>query len=106
MGARNGEEIDHKNRNPLDNRRENLRYCTHSQNLANKSMQVNSKTGYRGVDFHKARGKFRARIVVKDRSIHLGRFNTPEEAALAYNIAAKEIYGEFAFLNVIPQESI
>ena len=84
-------ELDHINRVRDDNRIENLRVCTHSQNLGNSRPRVHR---YKGVTLCKTTGKWRAQL-----NGHLGRFDTIEEAALAYNTAATEHYGEFANLN-------
>jgi len=88
------DELDHINRNRSDNRIENLRPCTHSQNLGN----ARAKRGkYKGVSFCKATQKWRAQL-----NGHIGRYDTPEEAALAYNKVAIEHFGsEFAHLNEV-----
>ncbi len=101
-----GEEIDHKDRNALNNQRENLRTATHQQNLCNRSLQKNSTTGYKGVSPHRASRKFQAKIQNKGTTIFLGLHDTAEKAAMAYNRAAKRLHGEFAVLNVIPNENI
>lgn len=100
MGAKKGEEVDHKDQNKKNCQRYNLRLCTHSQNLANTGIRPNNKVGYKGVDFNQ--GKYRATIRVDGKKIFLGYHPNPEKAALAYNTAAKKHFGEFAFLNVIP----
>lgn len=87
------EELDHINRVRDDNRIENLRVCTHSQNLGNSRPRVHK---YKGVTLCKTTGKWRAQL-----NGHLGRFDTIEEAALAYNMAAIDHYGEFANLNQV-----
>lgn len=89
-------ELDHENRNRSDNRIENLRPCTHSQNLGNSRPRVHK---YKGVTFDKQTQKWRAQL-----NGALGRFNTIEEAALAYNAAAREHFGEFALLNEVTSE--
>jgi hypothetical protein len=86
-------ELDHINRQRNDNRIENLRPCTHSQNLGNARARVHK---YKGVTFCRATQKWRAQL-----NGHLGRFDTIEEAALAYNAAAVEHFGEFANLNKV-----
>lgn len=88
-------EIDHINRNRLDNRRSNLRFCSSSQNKANTGLWSKNNSGYKGVGFVKSKKKWRARVSGE----HLGHFNTPQEAALAYDKRIKEIYGEFVFQN-------
>lgn len=86
-------ELDHINRNRDDNRIENLRPCTHSQNLGNSRARVHK---YKGVTFCKQTGKWRAQLKNNRR-----RFNTIEEAALAYNGWATAHFGEFAYLNKV-----
>lgn len=94
--------IDHINRNRKDNNILNLRECTTEQNAMNKGpsfKRKNNKTTsiYKGVSTMKNSKKFRARI----KNSMIGIFKTEEEAAIAYNIAAKEAYGEFAYQNII-----
>lgn len=91
--------VDHRNGIRSDNRLANLRAATASQNGANRSAQVNSKLGIKGVDFHKKSGRFRAQIRVEGAKIHLGLFRSPDDAARAYNAAALSYFGEFARLN-------
>jgi len=90
--------IDHINRNPSDNRIENLRPCTRGQNQGNSTAR---KGKYKGVTFCKQTQRWRAQISIKHKGIHLGRYDNPEDAASAYNTAAKEYFGEFAYLNEI-----
>lgn len=86
--------VDHRNGDGLDNRRKNLREATAKQNSANRQLNLNSATGFKGVGLD--RGRWRARIQVDGRLQHLGSFDTPEEAAHAYDAAALELFGEFA----------
>lgn len=88
------EECDHENLNKTDNRRANLRVATRSQNEANKGVRSDSATGYKGVRVH--RQKFAAQIYVNGKRLHLGTYDTPEEAHTAYLAAAREYFGEFA----------
>lgn len=88
--------IDHINRNRLDNRRDNLRICTQQENLFNKSIQCNNTSGIQGVSWDKNRNKWLVHITVNRKQIHLGYFNTIEEAAEARRQAEIEYYGEFA----------
>ncbi len=92
-------EIDHKNGNRLDNRRSNLRLATHSQNLANSRIRPNNKSGFKGVNKGTGNARWAARITVNYKLIQLGLFNSPENAALAYDEAARHYFGEFACLN-------
>jgi len=86
-------ELDHINRVRDDNRIENLRPCTHSQNLGNCAPRVHK---YKGVTFCKQTGKWRAQL-----KNNRQRFETIEEAALAYNEWAIAHFGEFAYLNKV-----
>lgn len=91
-----GEIVDHINGNSLDNRRNNLRLCTHAQNIHNQRLSVANKSGFKGVGFFKKLGKWRAQIKVNRKQLTIGYFNTPEEAHKAYCDAAKEYFGDFA----------
>lgn len=88
--------VDHRNLNKLDNRKTNLRWATQGQNVQNRGIQKNNKTGYKGVSFMKSRGKFRASIHPAYKSIHLGLFATAEEAKAVYDAAAEIYFGEFS----------
>jgi len=90
--------IDHINRNVLDNRIENLRWCSSSQNNRNREKQLNTTSQYKGV--YLAEGRWKASIRVNSKLIHLGSFGTELEGAKAYNdfIVAHNL-GEFAILN-------
>jgi hypothetical protein len=90
---------DHKDRNGLNNRRDNLRPATKGQNGANRPLPSNNVSGYKGVSFHKATGRWRAYITVEGKKRHLGLFADPIDAAKAYDAAALAAFKEFAFLN-------
>ena len=90
------EHVDHINHNSLDARRQNLRLASHSQNMMNRKMQSNNKTGYRGV--YKEGTRYRAQIHANNKKITLGTFDTPEKAYAAYCEAAIKYHGEFANL--------
>ena len=101
MNAVSGLDVDHRNRNTLDNREENLRIATRSQNCQNKKIRVDNRSGFKGVTFEaNSRGKkhFQARIQVGGKRIRIGRYLTAEEAYDAYCEAAKHHFGEFARL--------
>jgi hypothetical protein len=86
-----GQVPDHKNRNRLDNRRANLRILTPGQNVQNTSGRTNSTSRYRGVSWHAARQKWRARLCVNGRQIDLGRFDSEREAAIAATAARRAV---------------
>lgn len=88
--------LDHINCVRDDNRIENLRLCTHSQNMANKRKQTNNTSGYKGVCFHKKAKKWTANIKVRGRIQYLGLFSSAEAAYEKYIEAAKVSFGEFA----------
>lgn len=85
---------DHKDRDRLNCQRENLRESTYSQNGANASVSRNNKLGVKGVHWRK--NSYTACITVNGKSIHLGNFNSVEEASAAYQNAANYYFGEFA----------
>jgi hypothetical protein len=97
LDAPDGMQVDHKNGDPLDNRRENLRLATQADNQHNRAKFKTNKSGYKGVDFHCK--KWRAQIKVDNVKIYLGTFETAEEAACAYDDAAKSYFGRFANTN-------
>lgn len=87
--------VDHINGNGLDNRRQNLRLATVSQNLRNQRTSSQNTSGQKGVGWHKQRQKWRAYIKVHGVSHHLGLFDSKDEAADAYAKASAELHGEF-----------
>lgn len=91
--------VDHINGNGLDCRRENLRLASQQQNVRNQMRLPRNTSGFKGVYWDKPRKRWRSYIVVDKRQIHLGRFETAEEAAQAYDKAARRLFGEFARLN-------
>ena len=94
-----GKEVDHINHDTLDNRKNNLRICTREQNARNFKQDVRNSTGFWGVFEEKGRITWRATFKVKGKRIKLGNYATKEEAAHAYDAAARQHYGEFARVN-------
>lgn len=93
-----GKEVDHRSGEGLDCRKANLRFATRQQNMANQAAR--SRCGYKGVTFNGSRNKpWIAGITVDGKRHRLGRFDNAENAALAYNVAARLFHGEFAWLN-------
>jgi hypothetical protein len=93
--------VDHINHDTLDNRRSNLRPCSHSENMRNRRVNKTNRCGYKGVTITR-HGNYLARISDGDRRLCLGTYKTAEEAARVYNEAAIRLYGEFALVNIIP----
>ena len=94
-------DIDHINRDKSDNRIENLREATRTQNNGNVELLNSNSSGFRGVSFEKRREKYAAYIWIENKKKHLGYFWNAELAANAYNEAAKMHFGEFARLNAL-----
>lgn len=93
------EEMDHKDTDTFNNAWSNLREATRSQNCANRRLHKNNTSGYKGVIWHKQRGRWAAQIRISGTTKHLGFFDTPELASEAYAAAAIETFGEFARLS-------
>lgn len=98
MGAGEDQTVDHINGNTLDNRRGNLRLADAAENSRNTGLRSDNSTGFKGVG-RLPSGRYRAYIGADKRFIALGVFNTPEEAARAYDEAARFYFGEFACVN-------
>lgn len=92
-------EVDHINGDKLDNRKANLRLVTRQQNSFNTGPRKGSKSQFKGVGWFSRDRKWRARIMLNGKEIHLGLFEREIDAAEAYNSAALEFFGEFARLN-------
>ncbi len=89
-------QVDHIDNNPLNNQKSNLRTCTNQQNQCNKTKTKLNSSGFKGVYFDKVKTKYRSRIMVNCKQIHLGYFATAEEAYEEYKKAAIKYHGEFA----------
>lgn len=96
LNAPNDVEVDHIDNNGLNNQRSNIRLCTKIENGYNRTKYANNKSGFKGVWQEKGETKWRARIKVNKKYIHLGRHVTPEIAWEAYKEAAKKYHKEFA----------
>jgi hypothetical protein len=94
IGAKPGEMVDHVNGNPLDNRRCNLRICTHAENMRNRKMAKHNRSGIKGAYRHGQ--KWVSEIVANGVRYRLGTFDTPQAAGAAYAEAASRLHGEFA----------
>jgi hypothetical protein len=90
------QQLDHINNNPNDNRIENLREASYSQNGMNKSLQKNNKSGVKGVGWCETAKKWRARITINKIEYHLGLFSDLELAELVVTEARNKYHGEFA----------
>jgi hypothetical protein len=94
-------QVDHIDNDKLNNVKTNLRICTHTQNMINRPVRSNSKSGFKGVIFYDKLKKYIARIKFNKEIKYLGSFNDPIDAARAYNAAALKYHGEFAHINKI-----
>jgi len=88
-------QVDHKDGDPSNDRWDNLRLATQSQNKCNGPRQRNNKSGYKGVSFKMDMGKWRAAIKANGKYHHLGYFCSPSLAHLKYRLAAVKYHGEF-----------
>ncbi len=98
MGEPKGMFVDHIDGNSQNNRRSNLRICTPAQNLQNQRPKGGTSR-YKGVYFHKKDNKWMAKIGFNGKNTYLGLFEDEILAARAYDKKAKELFGEFAYLN-------
>lgn len=100
-------QVDHINHDKLDNCRGNLRACDQWQNQGNQSVNPERGTSqYKGVSWMASKGKWRGYIKAHGAVHYLGLFSRERDAALAYNLAAASLFGEFACLNPIEPENV
>ncbi len=99
LNAPKGSEVDHINHNGLDNRQENLRLCSNSQNHQNTLKSAKNTSGYKGVSKHSKANKWVSQIYVKRQVVYLGYYDSIIDAAIAYDEAAIKYFGEFACTN-------
>src|SRR5260370_42520695 len=101
LGCSATEEGDHEDGDTLNNRRPNLRKASHAQNQQNKEKTIANTHGYKGITWLSDVGKWRSKITVNGKDLSLGYFHSKEEAARAYDEAAKLHPGKFARLNFV-----
>ena len=94
-------QLDHIDRNKLNNKIENLREATQSQNMMNRKSFKNTSSQYKGVTWDRKNQKWLSQIKINKKLIHLGRFKFETDAAKAYNIKSIELFGEYAKLNEV-----
>ena len=109
LKAPNGQRVDHRSGDPLDNRKAGLRLATHQQNMFNCGKRSTYKgkptaSTFKGVTWDKSCGRYRARIKKNGIYHYLGHFDDPRKAALAYDHAALDMFGEFAWTNFTYEE--
>ncbi len=99
LNAPEGEEVDHKNNNALDNRRQNIRICSRSENMRNRPPSIRNKSGYKGVFWSKSYKKWHVKIRASVKQETVGYSFCLIKAAKMYDAAAKKAFGDFAWLN-------
>jgi hypothetical protein len=97
-------ECDHINHNGIDNQKHNLRCCTRAENSMNQMSRRGSSSKYKGVSWYKTKCKWCSQIRVNGLLINLGYYDNEEDAAKVYDAKARELFGEFAYLNFNQKE--
>lgn len=100
MKVKDGELVDHRNGDSLDNRKENLRVCNKQENARNCGKKAKASSQFKGVSWSKTRNKWVVRICIgESKMVHIGHFNSEIHAAMAWDLWARDIYGDFARTN-------
>jgi hypothetical protein len=97
--AEHNRQVDHRDLDGLNNQRSNLRWATRSQQGGNQGLRSSNTSGFKGVWFNKTNRNWVAEARCEGKKVHIGVFQTPEDAARAYDRKAAELFGEFARLN-------
>lgn len=105
LGTPEEMQTDHRDGNKLNNQRDNLRVCTPSENRCNRGRTIVNTSGFKGVTWDRSRNKWKAQVELLKNKINVGRFDTAEAAARAYDEAAKKLHGQFAKLNFSSTEN-
>jgi hypothetical protein len=101
LGLSGNEKVDHINGDGLDNRKDNLRIVNQSQNMMNTGVRSTNTSGFKGVCYDKRWSNWLAHVWKDGKQIYIGSFKEKEDAARAYNEAAKKYHGEYARLNEV-----
>lgn len=104
MNTSTEQKIDHKNGNGLDNQKDNLRLCTHAENMRNRRKRDSASSKYIGVCWSKVSQKWTSEVRSNNERYNLGVFEVEEEAAYNRDLKAKELHGKFASLNFSEDE--
>lgn len=97
FGKREGHTVDHIHCDlTLHNRRSNLRHATPAEQARNRTLRKDSKSGYKGVNWHKGSSKWSARIMISGKPVSLGYYRKPEDAYSAYVLASENLHGSFS----------
>ncbi len=99
LNAPKGVQVDHEDGNGLNNKRRNIRLATNQENARNSQKQVRRSSKYKGVSLDKRHGTWKSQVSVDGQIIWLGQFKSEVEAAKAYDMAARKMFGKFAKLN-------
>lgn len=101
VGKIEGLVIDHINGNPLDNRRNNLRHVTKTQNAQNSKSHKNTSSKYKGVSWNKEKKRWLSTICISKKRYILGYYKSELDAAYVYNVWAESFFGEYVKINVL-----